>query len=75
MPVTSQKNMPLTGIANDLGFGGAQLQQQLQDETEEEKRRRLLGISRSTPTQTNPSILTPATTSLFQTLGLGRGSR
>jgi hypothetical protein len=45
MPVVSQKNAPLSGLAADLGFGAGQLQQQLQDETEEERRRRMLGLS------------------------------
>jgi hypothetical protein len=69
MPV-SEKNRPLTGIANTLDYGAGQLQQQLRDETEEERRRKLLGISARTKQGTPNPILTPATTSLFQTLGL-----
>jgi hypothetical protein len=74
MPVASQKNQPLTGLASDLGFGAGQLQQQLQDETEEERRRRMLGIgARPQPGGTmlqraNP-ILSPATLSLFGGVG------
>ena len=73
MPVTSQKNQPLTGIASDMGFGGMQLQQQLQDETEEQRRRRLLGLQARQPQQgilgrANP-ILSPATLNMFGTMG------
>ena len=75
MPVTSAKNKPLTGIADLPGFGAGQLQSQLQDETEEQRRKKLLGITGPGRNQAAPPILTPATTSLFQSMGLGRGSR
>jgi hypothetical protein len=75
MPATSQKNLPLSGIAADMGFGGAQLAQQLQDETEDERRRRLMGMgSPGRPTgggilaRANP-VLSPATLSLFGGMG------
>jgi hypothetical protein len=73
MPVTSQKNQPLTGIASDMGFGGQQLTQQLQDETEEERRRRLMGLGARGQAggilnRANP-ILSPATLSMFGTMG------
>jgi hypothetical protein len=74
MPAISQKNRPLTGIANAPDFGGGQLSQQLQDETEEERRRRLLGLSANPRSQAQP-IMTPATTSLFQAMGMGGGRR
>jgi hypothetical protein len=69
MPVTSQKNAPLTGIAQDMGFGGQQLTEQLRAETEEEKRRKLLGLgarsqSGSVLSRANP-ILSPSMLSLF----------
>jgi hypothetical protein len=67
MPI-SQKNAPLTGMAADMGFGGQQLADQLRDETEEERRRRLLGIGRANPQQGilgRAPILSPATLSLF----------
>ena len=73
MPVTSQKNQPLTGIASDMGFGGMQLQQQLADETEEERRKRLMGMSLrgggpGLLSRANPA-LSPATLSMFGTMG------
>jgi hypothetical protein len=75
MPITSQKNAPLTGLAADMGFGAGQLQQQLQDETEEERRRRMLGIG-ARPQQGGifgrAPILSPATLSLFGAMGGGR---
>jgi hypothetical protein len=77
MPITSQKNAPLTGLAADMGFGAGQLQQQLQDETEEERRRRMLGIGRASPQQgilgRATPILSPATLSLFGGVGGGYG--
>jgi hypothetical protein len=73
MPVTSQKNAPLSQLSADMGFGGQQLADQLRDETEEERRRRLLGIgSRATgPTmlQRASPAFSPATLSLFGGLG------
>lgn len=41
MAITSAKNTGLTPVANDLGLGDS-LVQQLQDETDEQKRRRAL---------------------------------
>jgi hypothetical protein len=74
MPVTSQKNAPLTGIAATPGFGANQLADQLRDETEEERRRRLLGLSPLAgargPSGAPP--LSPATLSLFGMSGYGR---
>jgi len=73
MPITSQKNNALQPMANDLGFGGAQLAEQLRDETEEEKRRRLMGMSLrgggpGLLSRANPA-LSPATLSMFGTMG------
>jgi hypothetical protein len=66
MPAISAKNLPLSGIAQDMGFGGQQLTEQLRAETEEERRRKLLGLGRTTPAVTGtPPILSPATLSLF----------
>jgi hypothetical protein len=73
MPV-SQKNQPLSPLANSMGFGAGQLSQQLADETEEERRRRLLGLSANPRSQAQP-IMTPATTSLFQAMGMSGGRR
>jgi hypothetical protein len=78
MPVTSEKNAPLSGLAQDLGFGGMQLRQQLADETEEERRRRLLGQSPLAPPRSsilnraNTGALSPSTLSLFGGMAGGR---
>jgi hypothetical protein len=72
MPVVSAKNLPLTSTSADLGFGGAELERQLADETAEQKRRRLLGLGQ---TSTANPILSPASLSLFQSMGLSRGIR
>jgi hypothetical protein len=66
MPVTSQKNAPLTGLAADMGFGGAQLADQLKDETEEERKKRL--AQQSMIARANP-LLSPSTLSMFQAMG------
>ena len=43
MPPMNQKNIPLSAVGTDLGFGGA-LSTQVQDELDEEaKRKKLLG--------------------------------
>jgi hypothetical protein len=74
MPVTSQKNLPLVPSAAEQGFGVNQLTQQLADETAEEKRRRLLGLSPLTSSRSLATPpLSPATLSLFGAMGLGRG--
>jgi hypothetical protein len=69
MPATSQKNAALSPSAGDLGFGAGQLQQQLNDAEEEERRRKMLGLgarsqSGSVLSRTTP-MLSPATMSLF----------
>jgi hypothetical protein len=71
MPLVSQKNLPLTSTSADLGFGAGQLQQQLADETAEERRRRLLGLSARSSQGAAP-ILSPQTLTLFGAMGLGR---
>jgi hypothetical protein len=73
MPVISQKNAPLTGIANQPEFGGQQLAEQLSDAEAEEKRRKLLGLGARSQTgsvlsRTTP-VLSPATLSLFGGMG------
>ena len=54
-----------TGVSasTDLGFGGAGLAQQLKDETEEERKKRQLGLS---------AMQTPGASVM---LGLGAGGR
>jgi hypothetical protein len=72
MPAISAKNLPLTSTSADLGFGAGQLQQQLADESAEERRRRLLGLSARTSQGVAP-ILSPQTLTLYGAMGLGRG--
>jgi hypothetical protein len=67
VPITSEKNLPLTGIASDMPYGGQELTRQLQDETEQARRRRLmLNQARQFPTApTLPGLGT----------GIDRGTR
>jgi hypothetical protein len=70
VPIISAKNQPLSPLAGQPDFGGQQLAEQLRAESEEGRRRKLLGLGARTKPGGQPSILSPATTSLFQTLGL-----
>ena len=54
MPTTSAKNSIFSPAATDLGLGD-QLNQQLQDETEEEKKRRLL--NQQMQAAINPAVM------------------
>lgn len=66
MPTTSAKNYALSLAATDLGMGD-QLTQQLQDETEEQRKRRLL--NQQMQAAVNPQ-------SAVMSLGMGtRGGR